>query len=145
MNIIKRKQLALKESIAEAKSNLGVANFNLQQALNNLFVAQAAKAAADKAVSLAYAQGVDSLDILEGESTYVFRGCNEQVYPEISGTVAVSTLITSGARLNSGQILKWSDCTEMDLIDVNDVVVFVGTIDKGVISAKSVKKLKENN
>lgn len=40
--------------------------------MNNLYVAQAAKAAADKAIETAYAQGVASLDLLEGESTYVF-------------------------------------------------------------------------
>ena len=133
---------AIRVEHAEARANLGAANFNLKQALNNLFVAQAAKAAADKAVSLAYAQGVDSLAILEGESTYVFKGCNEQVYPEITGTVAVSTLITSGARLNSGQILTWGPCTDKEIVDVGDVVVFSGVIHNGVISARSVKKAK---
>jgi len=133
---------AIRVEHSEAKSSLGAANFNLQQALNNLFVAQAAKAAADKAVSLAFAQGVASLDILEGESTYVFKGCVEQVHPEITGTVAVSTLVTSGARLNSGQILTWGPCTDKtDVVKDGDVVEFVGTIFNGVISAKKVHKL----
>jgi hypothetical protein len=34
-----------------------VATFNLQQAKNNLFVAQAAKEAADKAIAIIVAQG----------------------------------------------------------------------------------------
>lgn len=34
----------------EAKRKLGEAQFNLTQAMNNLFVAQAAKAQADKAI-----------------------------------------------------------------------------------------------
>ena len=49
-----------------AKTQLGVANFNLEQALNNLYVAQAAKEAADKAVAIAFSQGTSALDILEG-------------------------------------------------------------------------------
>ena len=59
-----------------SNSGLGTAKFNLQQALNSLFVAQAAKAAADKAIAAAYAQGVASLDLMNGQSTYVFEGCS---------------------------------------------------------------------
>jgi hypothetical protein len=109
-----------------------------------LFVAQAAKEAADKAVALAYAQGVAALDELEGESTYVFNGCVEQVYPEIVGTVAVNTLISSGARLNSGQVLTWGACTnKTDIVQEGDVVTFEGYIINGVVHARSVEKVKE--
>ncbi len=125
----------------QAKTDLGIANFNLNQALNTLYVAQAAKAASDKATAIAFAQGAASIDILKGESTYVFQGCNQQVYPSISGTVAVSTLIASGAKLNSGHILTWGDCTDKAVtVGANDVVTFVGTIRNGVISATSITK-----
>lgn len=133
---------ALRAEWSTSSSSLGTAKFNLQQALNNLFVAQAAKAAADKAVAIAFAQGVASLDLMKGESTYVFEGCSEQVYPVITGTVPVSVLLTSGARLNSGQILTWGGCTHKpDIIVEGDVVSFTGTINNGVISATEVKKL----
>ena len=125
----------------QGKTELGIANFNLNQALNNLYVAQAAKAASDKATAIAYAQGAASIDILKGESTYIFSGCNQQVYPTISGTVAVSTLIVSGAKLNSGHILTWGDCTDKTVtIAPSDVINFVGTIKNGVISASSIVK-----
>lgn len=127
-----------------AKTELGTANFNLVQALNNLYVAQAAKAASDRALSLAFAEGTAALKILEGESTYVFKGCVNQVYPEISGTVAVETLLTSGARLNSGHILTWGDCTEkVQLVKAGDVVTFTGYIVNGVISASHVGLVQE--
>lgn len=131
----------LRGEFSTAKTNLGVANFNLVQALNNLYVAQSAKTAADKAVSLAFAEGAASLDLLKGESTYIFQGCVRQVYPEISGTVAVSTLITSGAKLNSGHILTWGDCTQKTApVAVGDLVYFEGYIVDGVISATTVAK-----
>jgi len=135
----------LRADLQDSMDRLGVAKFNLQQANNNLFVAQAAKAAADKAVSLAYAQGVASLDALEGESTYVFNGCVEQAYPVITGTVAVSTLISSGAMLNSGQVLTWGDCTDKtDMVQEGDVVTFEGYIINGVVSARHVKKVNKH-
>jgi hypothetical protein len=107
---------SLRAEWSASNSGLGTAKFNLQQALNSLFVAQAAKAAADKAIAAAYAQGVASLDLMNGQSTYVFEGCSEQVYPVITGTVPVSALLTSGARLNSGQILAWGECTHKPAI-----------------------------
>jgi hypothetical protein len=132
---------SLRGQYDSAKTSLGGANFNLVQALNNLYVAQAAKTAADKAVSLAFAEGAASLDLLKGSSTYIFKGCVEQAYPEISGTVAVSTLISSGARLNSGHILTWGDCTaKTQTVAVGDLVYFEGYIVDGVISARTVAK-----
>jgi hypothetical protein len=50
-------------------------------------------------------------------------------------------LIASGAKLNSGHILTWGDCTEKTVtIAPNDVITFVGTIKNGVISATSIVK-----
>ena len=126
-------------------SSLGAANFNLTQANNNLFVAQAAKAAADKATQTAYAYGASSLNLLtSGSSTYVFQGCNHQVYPVITGTVAVSSLISSGAVLNSGHILTWGDCTsKTQLVSAGSVVTYTGTFSNGVINADSVKVVSQ--
>ena len=80
--------------------------------------------------------------MLEGESTYIFEGCNEQVHPVITGTVSVATLITSGARLSSGHILTWGPCTEKPMIADNEVVTFTGTIKGGVISATKIEAVE---
>lgn len=134
----------IRGQLDSSKTELGTANFNLVQALNNLYVAQAAKAASDKAISLAFAEGAASLNLLEGNSTYIFKGCVNQVYPEISGTVAVSTLIASGAKLNSGHILTWGDCTEKThVVKEGDVVTFTGYIINGVISATQVGLIQQ--
>ncbi len=131
----------IRAQAAAQGGDLGAANFNLTQALNNLYVAQAAKAAADKASQIAFAYGASSLDLLtKGSSSYVFQGCNHQVYPSITGTVAVSSLISSGAVLNSGHILTWGDCTDKtQLVSTGSIVTFTGTFSNGVINADSVK------
>jgi len=121
-----------------AKIALGTAKFSLTQALNNLFVAQAAKEAADKATAIAFAQGTSSLDILKDKSTYVFNGCLNQVYPTISGTVSVINLIQGGAQLSSGHVLTWGDCTTKDNINIGDVIYYEGSIVGTSISARSI-------
>jgi len=123
-----------------AKTALGAAKFNLTQALNNLYVAQAAKEAADKATAIAYAQGASSLDILKDKSTYIFNGCLSQVYPAISGTVSVVNLIQGGAQLSSGHVLTWGDCTTKDNINIGDVIYYEGSIIGNSISAISIVK-----
>ena len=123
-----------------AKSALGSAKFNLNQALSNLYVAQAAKEAADKATAIAYAQGFSSTDILNGESTYVFNGCLNQVYPAISGTVSVVKLIPSGCQLSSGHVLTWGDCTTKDNVNIGDLIYYEGSLVGNSISATHVKK-----
>jgi hypothetical protein len=62
----------LRATSNQAKTDAGIATFNLNQAFNTLYVAQAAKAASDKATAIAYAQGAASIDILKGLSSYVF-------------------------------------------------------------------------
>lgn len=53
----------------------------------------------------------------------------------------MSTLITSGAKLNSGHILTWGDCTQKTVpVAVGDLVYFEGYIVDGVISATTVAK-----
>ncbi len=56
----------------------------------------------------------------------------------------MSTLLTSGARLNSGHILTWGDCTQKtEVVAANDVVYFEGTFKDGVISATKVSAKKQ--
>ena len=110
----------------------------MNQALANLFVAQAAKEAADKALAIAFAQGVDSIKMLDGESTYIFNGCLAQAYPTISGTVTVEKLIPNGAQLSSGQVLTWGECTTKDVINVGDLIEYHGAVTGSSISASKV-------
>lgn len=126
---------------SDASTKLGVAKFNHNQALNRLYVAQAAKAESDRALAIAYAQGVASTDIFKGESTYIFNGCLNQAYPAIGGTVSVTALIPNGAQLSSGHVLTWGDCTTKDNINLGDVISYSGSIVGNCISAVSVKRL----
>jgi len=130
----------LRAQIGTAESNLGVAKFNYNQALNRLYVAQAAKQASDKAIAIAYAQGAAATDIFKGQSTYVFSGCLSKAYPSISGTVSVVNLIPSGAQLSSGHVLTWGDCTTKDTINIGDVIYYTGSIVGNAISAATVVK-----
>jgi hypothetical protein len=108
--------------------------------LNNLYVAQAAKEASDKAIAIAYAQGASSMDIFKGESTYVFNGCLNQVFPSIAGTVSVTKLIPNGAQLSSGHVLTWGECTTKEDINIGDVIYYSGNIVGNCISASSIEK-----
>ncbi len=122
----------------KAKEALGAAKYDYTQALNRLFVAQAAKEASDKAIEIAFTQGAASMSILEGESTYVFNGCLSLVHPAISGTVSVVNLIPSGAQLSSGHVLTWGECTVKDTVNIGDIIYYEGNILSSVISASKV-------
>lgn len=78
---------------AAAKNALGQAEFNLVQAMNTLFVAQAAKEQSDKALLLASAQ---SSQLPTGSSTYIFSGCEIGNYPIISGTAGITKCSEAG-------------------------------------------------
>lgn len=68
---------------------MGIAKFNLNQATNNLLVAQAAKEQADKALALATAE---ASVIPEGNSTYIFSGCDIGAYPTYAGSARLIKL-----------------------------------------------------
>jgi len=67
---------------------LGGAQFNLTQAMNQLLVAQAAKAQSDKNLAIISSDAANSAST--GNSTYIFGGCDRGSYPSFSGTLAVS-------------------------------------------------------
>lgn len=58
----------------------------MTQALNQLLVAQAAKAASDTNMAIMSSQ---STAPLEAVSTYIFGGCDKGAYPSFSGTIPV--------------------------------------------------------
>jgi hypothetical protein len=68
---------------------LGEAKFNLNQALNNLYMAQAAKEQADKAVLIA---SIAESAPISGSTTYIFRGCEVGNYPSVFGSVIVKNV-----------------------------------------------------
>jgi len=77
----------LQQQSSSAKNYLGQAQFNLTQAMNALYVAQAAKQQSDKAILIASAQ---SSELLRGKTAYIFSGCDLGNYPIISGTASIT-------------------------------------------------------
>jgi hypothetical protein len=89
---------------------LGVSKFNYQQAMNNLFVAQARAEQAKKATNIVSSQ-VSTVTEANSTSTYIFAGCVQNTYPSISGSVSISKKTTYGYALNSGHVLVYGECT----------------------------------
>ena len=93
----------------EAKRNLGEAQFNLTQAMNNLFVAQAAKAQADKAILTVSAQ---SAQLPPSSSASLFSGCDGGSYPLISGSACITSISEKAFSLSSGYVILFGDCSK---------------------------------
>lgn len=89
---------------------MGVSKFNYQQAMNNLFVAQARAEQAKKATNIVSSQ-VSTVTEANSTSTYIFAGCVQNTYPSISGSVSISKKTTYGYALNSGHVLVYGECT----------------------------------
>lgn len=133
----------LSDQTLAAKSDLGVAQFNLQQALNQLYVAQAAKEAADKATAIAQAQGVTSLSIqTTGSSTFIFAGCTAGAYPTVSGTARVVSKASMGSyMISSGHTLVSGDCTVKAPFSVGDTITYSGYFVDGVVNGQTISKI----
>ena len=128
--------------LAVADNKLGVAKFNLLQALNNLYVAQALKEQADKSTNIVRMQ---TATLPEEESTHIFAGCVQNAFPTISGSALVSRANGSGYALNSGNVLVFGDCTQRELVVVGDLIDYEGYIKDGYIHAVSYKKGKHSH
>jgi hypothetical protein len=98
-----------RDVLNDAAENLGAAKFNLTQALNQLLVAQAAKAASDRNLALMSNQ---SIAPLQAVSTYIFGGCDKGAYPNFSGTLPVKDLVNNGVILGSGHLLIYGNCSK---------------------------------
>ena len=129
----------IRAELAVADNKLGVAKFNLLQALNNLYVAQARKEQADKSTNIVRMQ---TATLPEEESTHIFAGCVQNAYPTISGSAIVSRANGSGYALNSGNVLVFGDCTHKELVVVGDLIDYEGYIKDGYVHAVSYKKGK---
>jgi hypothetical protein len=121
----------------DAKNNLGVANFNLLQAMNSLLVAQAAKEQADKALALASAEAVKRDT---GNNTYIFSGCEIGAYPTFAGSARISKVYEGRAVLDNGQVILYGACTQMEPLKEGEVVQFDGYYRSGCIHGVSLSK-----
>jgi hypothetical protein len=100
----------LRELLTNKGDDLGVAKFNLQQALNRLYVAQAVKEQADKATAIVRAQS-SVLPDSNSTSSYIFNGCQQLAYPTAMGTARIESSNTIGYRLVTGSTLLFGSCT----------------------------------
>jgi hypothetical protein len=117
--------------------HLGIAKFNLQQTLNNLYVAQAAKEQADKATAIVSAQ--TSFLPTESLIASLFGGCDKKAYPTISGSAYVQSFNRLGFKLSSGSTLLLGSCTAgYGSIVQGDTIVYEGYIKGGFIHGLSV-------
>lgn len=98
-----------RDDLNDAAANLGAAKFNLAQAMNQLLVAQAAKAQSDKNMAIISSQLASPL---EKVSTYIFGGCEKGLYPSFSGTIPVKDIVSNGAVLASGHTLIYGNCSK---------------------------------
>ena len=98
-----------RDDLKDAAASLGAAKFNLTQAMNQLLVAQAVKAQADKNIAILSTQLAAPL---EPVSTYIFGGCDRGIYPSFSGTMAVKYIASNGAILASGHTLIYGNCSK---------------------------------
>lgn len=132
----------LQEELGDASDQLGVAKFNLQQAMNNLFVAQARKEQADKATAIVRAQS-SRLPAENSTSTYIFSGCNQQAYPTIAGSALISEANRVGYQLSSGNTLVFGDCTQRDVsVKKGDIISYNGYLKDGYVHCISYSKAK---
>lgn len=125
-----QKIVDLRVSKDNAGKELGKAQFNLNQAMNNLLVAQAAKEQSDKNIAMATAQ----LKHRDTEPrTYIFSGCDIQGYPSYSGSQLVESIEDGKVLLRSGHYLLYGGCTDKGKLKKGDLVNFEGYWKNGCI------------
>lgn len=128
----------LRQSLRNETALLGSAKYNLTQALNRLYVAQAAKEQADKTVLLAtlYEKRPPTAN-----SSYLFQGCNPGNYPSVAGSVRVRTVGSGYYELESGQVVAFGGCSEVGTCREGEVASFEGYLRNGVVHATRISKL----
>lgn len=95
----------------KATSDLGAAEWNLNQAIAALNVANAAKDAADRTSALVIANGVpQSTPKVDVNAT--FTTCSNADLPRYAGSVKVSKVYTDRALLVTGNTILWGGCSQ---------------------------------
>lgn len=90
-------------------------------AQNRLYIAQARKGAADKALAIIVSQGNRELSYSDD---YEFKGCDNYAYPSMFGSVHITQFINNGVKTTSGHILIWGDCTQKSVFKVGDLIYY---------------------
>lgn len=105
-------------------------------ALNQLYVATAAKQQADKAIAIVEAQ------ITNTQNT-TFYGCSQGAYPSSFGAGIIQSAITEGYILESNQRLLLGNCTigSTSIYTAGDMVTFQGYLRNGAIHLIKLSKL----
>ncbi len=108
----------LRKIAGDSQNDLAKIQWNLDLALNKLYVAQARKEAADRSSAIALAEGSFSvLNVNNGVSTigasgYAnFAGCASNNYPPISGTSKVVNVLKGGYTVESGHTVSYGSCS----------------------------------
>lgn len=116
----------------KATSNLGAAEWNLNQAVAALNVANAAKDAADRTSALVIANGSPQNNI-KVDVKAVFENCQSQDLPRYSGSVKISEVYSDRAVLVTGNTILFGPCTKGRDIIVKGVTVNIN----GAINPKN--------
>ena len=131
----------------KAKTELGAAQWEFEIALASLYRAQARKEAADRASSIALAEGsfsdhnINNGNKKIGSSGYEFTGCTSNNYPAIAGTSMVTEVMNEGYKLSSGHVIVYGDCTEKTECSVGDNINYSGFMVNGVVNANRIARL----
>ena len=109
---------------------MGTAGFDLVQAKNDLFVAQAAKEQADKATAVVSMQ---SATLPKNQSSASkFGGCDPMAHPTMIGSGLVQEVNIFGMVLHSGQVVLSGACTaRSENYSVGDLVSYSGYLKSG--------------
>lgn len=125
-------------------------------ALNKLYVAQSRKETADRASSIALAEGSKSDHNVNngvasvGGSTSLsnagakasFSGCDAKAYPSITGSSKVVSVGANGYELASGHNVLYGACSQASgKVSVGDFVRYNGYINNGVINALRIERV----
>ena len=125
-------------------------------ALNKLYVAQSRKETADRASSIALAEGSKSDHNVNNGAASVggttsfsnaaakasFGGCDAKAYPSISGSSKVVSVGANGYELASGHNVLYGSCSQASgKVSVGDFVRYNGYINNGVINALRIERV----
>ena len=148
-----RKVAGIREKFNVAKTELASAQWDWELTVNKLYVAQSRKEAADRASSIALAEGSKSDHNVNngvasvGGSTSLsnaasFGGCDVKSYPSISGNSKVVSVGANGYELASGHSVVYGSCSQATgKVSVGDFVRYNGYINNGVVNALRIERV----
>jgi len=123
-------------------------------ALNKLYIAQSRKETADRASSIALAEGSSSdhnvnngVSTIGGNSSLSsgsisFGGCDAKSYPSIAGASKVVAVGANGYTLASGHSVVYGSCSQASTkAVVGDFVRYNGYINNGVVNALRIERV----